>query len=197
MIRTSVMSEFPRNRPMLHSYRNYTVWKVSVFGVFLLRILPRSEWVRDRTTPNGHFSCSVSQLVTSYHFKSSHRGCPIKMVFWNFFKNRRKVPVTGSLLRSANLLKKGLWYRCFPVSFSKFWLTLFLKETPLVTASSNYSLKFNAFHYFCCTSYFWLLSVLFLILNKETRSSKPTRVQIHVINIYLISKLYLKTLLGR
>ena len=165
MIRASVMNEFPRNRPMLHSYRNYTVWKVSVFGVFLLRILPRSEWVRTRTTPNGHFSCSVSQLVTSYHFKSSHRGCPIKMVFWNFFKNHRKVPVTGSLLRSANLLKKGLWYRCFPVSFSKFWLTLFLKETPLVTASpssipsnSMFSSIFVVFHiYFFDYSAFYFL----------------------------------------
>ena len=32
-------------------------------------------------------------------------------------------------LRSATLLKKSLWYRCFPVNFAKFLRTPFLQNT--------------------------------------------------------------------
>ena len=32
-------------------------------------------------------------------------------------------------LRSATLLKKGLWHRCFPVNFAKFLRTPFLENT--------------------------------------------------------------------
>ena len=38
-------------------------------------------------------------------------------------------------LRPATLLKKRLWYRCFPVSFAKFLGTTFFYRTPLVAAS--------------------------------------------------------------
>ena len=38
-------------------------------------------------------------------------------------------------LRSATLLKKRLWYRCFPVNFVKFLKNTFLQRTPLVAAS--------------------------------------------------------------
>ena len=35
-------------------------------------------------------------------------------------------------LRAATLLKKGLWYRCFPVNFSKF-----LRTPPVVASFST------------------------------------------------------------
>ena len=38
-------------------------------------------------------------------------------------------------LRSATLLKKRLWHRCFPVKFAKFLRTPFLTENLLATAS--------------------------------------------------------------
>ena len=38
-------------------------------------------------------------------------------------------------LRPANLLKKRLWHRCFPVNFAKFIRTHFFYRTPLVAAS--------------------------------------------------------------
>ena len=38
-------------------------------------------------------------------------------------------------LRSATLLKKRLWHRCFPVKFAKFLRTPFLTEHLLATAS--------------------------------------------------------------
>ena len=40
-------------------------------------------------------------------------------------------------LRPATLLKKILWYRCFPVNFSKFLRTLFFYRTPSMAASVN------------------------------------------------------------
>ena len=41
-----------------------------------------------------------------------------KMCSWKFQKIHRKTPVPG--LRLATLLKKRLWYRCFPVNVVKF-----------------------------------------------------------------------------
>ena len=38
-------------------------------------------------------------------------------------------------LRSATLLKKRLWHRCFPVNFVKFFKNTFSYRTPLVAAS--------------------------------------------------------------
>ena len=52
-----------------------------------------------------------------------------KCVFKNFAK------LTGKQLRSATLLKKILWHRCFLVNFSKFLRTLFFHRTPPVAAS--------------------------------------------------------------
>ena len=40
-------------------------------------------------------------------------------------------------LRHATLLKKRLWHRCFPVSFSKFLGTPFLTERLCVIASKT------------------------------------------------------------
>ena len=42
-----------------------------------------------------------------------------------------------------------------------------------------------------------LLVVVFLAEYKETMSGKTTGVHLHVMNIYLRSKIYLKTLVGR
>ena len=56
------------------------------------------------------------------YFRSSHQRCSIKKgVLWNFVK------FIG--LRPANLLKKRLWHRCFPVNFTKFLRTPFLQNT--------------------------------------------------------------------
>ena len=40
-------------------------------------------------------------------------------------------------LRCATLLKKKLWYRCFPVNFAKFFRTSFFTEHLRVTASED------------------------------------------------------------
>ena len=45
-------------------------------------------------------------------------------------------------LRSATLLKKRLWHRCFPLNFAKFLRTPFLQNTP------KRLLLFTVLHYF-------------------------------------------------
>ena len=69
-------------------------------------------------------------------FINSHRRCSVrKGVLKNFAKFTRKHlyqslffnEVTG--LKSATLLKKRLWHKCFAVNFAKFPRTPFLKNT--------------------------------------------------------------------
>ena len=59
-----------------------------------------------------------------------------KMCSWKFHKIHRKTPVPETFfdkrdsgLRPATLLKKRLWYRCFPMNFVKFLRTTFLQNT--------------------------------------------------------------------
>ena len=69
--------------------------------------------------------------------RSSHRRCSTrKGVLRNFAKLTGK-DLCQSLffnkatdLRSATLLKKKFWRRCFPVNFARFLRTLFLQNTP-------------------------------------------------------------------
>ena len=58
-----------------------------------------------------------------------------KSRYQKFRKIHRNAPVPESLfnkiawLRSATLLKRRLWHRCFPVNFAKFLRTLFSQST--------------------------------------------------------------------
>ena len=68
--------------------------------------------------------------------RSSHRRCSVrKGVLRNFTKFAGKHLCQSlfcnkvACLRPAFLLKKGLWYRCFPVNFAKFLRTPFLQKT--------------------------------------------------------------------
>ena len=74
--------------------------------------------------------------------RSSHRRCSVKKgVLRNFVKFIVKHlcqclflnKVAG--LRSATLLKKSLWHRCFPANFAKFLRTPFFTEYLQPTAS--------------------------------------------------------------
>ena len=69
-------------------------------------------------------------------YRSSHQKCSMKKgVLRNFAKFTEKHlchslffnKVAG--LRPATLLKKRLWYRCFPVNFAKFLRTPILQNT--------------------------------------------------------------------
>ena len=84
-----------------------------------------------------------ASLMKSSEYRSSHQRCSVKKgVLRNFAKFIGKHlhqclffnKVTG--LRPATLLKKRLWYRCFPVDFATFLRTPFT-ENVWVNASVN------------------------------------------------------------
>ena len=68
--------------------------------------------------------------------RKSHRRCSVKKVVLRNFAKITEKHLCQSLffnkvegLRSATLLKKRLWHRCFPVNFEKFLRTPFLQNT--------------------------------------------------------------------
>ena len=101
--------------------------------------------------PSNH-RCNFDNLGCKeifIHNRSSHRRCSVKKgVFRNFAKFTGKHlhqslffnKISG--LKPATLLKKGLWYRCFPVNFAKILITPFLQKTsgqlPLKLRSSYF-----------------------------------------------------------
>ena len=54
--------------------------------------------------------------------------CSVKNVFLEISQNSQSLFFKVAVLRSATLLKKRLWHRCFPMSFVKFLRTLFFTE---------------------------------------------------------------------
>ena len=68
--------------------------------------------------------------------RSSHQRCSIKKGFLKNFTKFTGKHMYQSLyfhkvtsFRSATLLRKRLWHRCFPVNFAKFLRTPFLQST--------------------------------------------------------------------
>ena len=47
-----------------------TVWRVFIFGVFLVRIFPHTDWIRTRKTPNTDTFHAVKVTVENMHFQS-------------------------------------------------------------------------------------------------------------------------------
>ena len=99
-------------------------------------------------------------------YRSSHQRCSMKKgVLRNFTKFPGKHlcqslffnKVAG--LRPATLLKRRLWYRCFPVNFVKFLRTRFLQNTsgPLLLFIFIDLLLQQHFHF---TSFAFLCSLL-------------------------------------
>ena len=67
-------------------------------------------------------------------YRSSHRRCSVrKGVLRNFTKftgnTCARVSFSIKLQDPATLLKKRVWYRCFPANFAKFLRTTFLQNT--------------------------------------------------------------------
>ena len=61
--------------------RVFTTWKVSVSGVFLVRIYPHWDWIRTRKTPNMDTSHAVFRTS-----KFRHNLCHVlEQISWNNF----------------------------------------------------------------------------------------------------------------
>ena len=82
-----------------------------------------------------YFLLTYFYVQGAYHIKkqSSRVSCK-KDVLKNFTKFPGKDLCVSlffnkvAVLRPGTLLKKSLWYRCFPVNFAKFLITHFLTE---------------------------------------------------------------------
>ena len=86
----------------------YTERKVSIFGVFVVLIFPHSDWIRRDTL-----------RIQSEYGKIRIRKIPNTDPFHAVLRTQSNI----AGLRPANLLKKRLWHRCFPVNFAKFLRT--------------------------------------------------------------------------
>ena len=82
-----------------------------------------------RNFQNYDLNFSILLLVAFHIFgkiprgRSSYRRCSLrKRVLTNFVK------FTGKRLSPPTILKKKLWYRCFPVIFAKFLRAPFLEN---------------------------------------------------------------------
>ena len=58
------------------NYGQCTAWKVSVFGVFLVRIFPHVDWIRTTKTPN----------TDTFHAVRIKQHCLIDLLNWYFKK---------------------------------------------------------------------------------------------------------------
>ena len=97
----------------------YNTWKVSVFGVFLVRIFPHSDW-RRRDTPSPYsvqMWKNSDQKISKYgHFSRSASFFRRFLFIWASFLYY--IVMTSS---AFNFYKKKLHCRCFSVNFEKFF----------------------------------------------------------------------------
>ena len=65
-------------------------------------------------------------------FRSSCLRCSMKKAALKVFTKSEKTRVSLSLFfnKVATVLKKRLWYRCFPVNFLEFFRNIFYKTPP-------------------------------------------------------------------
>ena len=83
-----------------------------------------------RATPSKHFPA----LSSSLSFRSRHRRCSVKKIFFEILQNsQEKTCARVSFLNKVAGLRLG--DRCFPVNFANFLRTPFLREHFQATAS--------------------------------------------------------------
>ena len=131
-------------------FETFTALKVSVFGVFLVHFfshLDRKRELRSISLYSVQMRESMDQKNSEYvHFSRSGffflMYTLLNIILWEYTctgkilvnichlnQNAQKRPPLLLQARSATLLKKRLWHRCFSVNFAKFLRTLFLQNT--------------------------------------------------------------------
>ena len=108
----------------------------------------------DRKTISNDAKLYINMNLKSYFKQNSEavvQRCSVKKVFLEISQNSQEntcarvsflIKLQDSGLRTATLLKKRLWHRCFPVNFVKFLRTPFLQNTSS-GCFSNFTLYFN------------------------------------------------------
>ena len=121
------------------------------------------------------FSCFPYVILTSYDFGisgSSHQRCSVKKGVLRHLAKFTGKHLCSSIffnkvagLRSATLLKKGLWRRCFPVNFAKLLRTPFLQNT-----SERLLLKYSILP----RKYFYKFHLVLMSVNLTTSTNPGT-----------------------
>ena len=131
-------------------FETFTALKVSVFGVFLVHFFSHLDRKRRVTKYLSVFSSNAGKygpeklrictLFKQWFFLPdvyALKYYPLRVYMYrqdfseymSFESKCTKRPPLLLQARSATLLKKRLWHRCFSVNFAKFLRTLFLQNT--------------------------------------------------------------------
>ena len=114
-----------------------------------------------------YYSASINNLNDCVNFRiktvcleAVSRRCSVKKVFLKISQNSQKntcarvsfliklQAIAGVLRRSATLLKKRLWHRCFPVNFAKFSRTPFFRKQAASIYFFLHFLYISSIHFF-------------------------------------------------
>ena len=110
-----------------------------------------SDWMRLANL----ITWSLKECRFTGQTEAANRAVLLKQVLSKMSQNSRKntcarVSFLKKRLRPGTLLKKRLWYRCFPVKFAKFPRTSFLQSTSRrLLLDKIFSVIKNQFFEFC------------------------------------------------
>ena len=94
---------------------NKTKWKMSIFGVFLVRIQSKWENADQKNSEYGHFSRSVSIFFYLRHYR---------MTFSYKAKTNISLPATRNYMQKLNTA--SIWWKCFQRNIMKSHFPLLL-----------------------------------------------------------------------
>ena len=134
--------ETDKNQHLFLRSFNFSL-KKQAFSISISEIIENVLLIHGWFTIKFTFTNNISLVWWEINFRSNHSRCSVKKgVLKNFSKSTGKHlcqslfnKVAG--LRSATLLKRRLWHRCFPVNFAKFLRTPFCTDHLWTIASET------------------------------------------------------------
>ena len=112
---------------------NFKYHNISLF--YLNRILIYDVWIANKVSPEA-----VAQRFSA---KKGILRNFAKLIGKTILPETYLIRLQASGLRHATLFKKSLWHRCFPVNFTKFIRTSFLKEHLVAASVSRLNVQHN------------------------------------------------------
>ena len=112
---------------------NFKYHNISLF--YLNRILIYDVWIASKVSPEA-----VAQRFSA---KKGILRNFAKLIGKTILPETYLIRLQASGLRHATLFKKSLWHRCFPVNFTKFIRTSFLKEHLVAASVSRLNVQHN------------------------------------------------------
>ena len=117
---------------------NFKYHNISLF--YLNRILIYDVWIASKVSPEA-----VAQRFSA---KKGILRNFAKLIGKTILPETYLIRLQASGLRHATLFKKSLWHRCFPVNFTKFIRTSFLKKHLVAASVSRLNVQHNKILFF-------------------------------------------------